>query len=415
MSEDPLRILFISDNFPPEVNAPASRTFEHCKEWVQAGHEVIVVTCAPNFPAGKVFEGYTNKWYSVEVVEGIKVIRVWSYIVPNAGFVLRTIDFLSFMVTSIVAGLTVRKVDVIVGTSPQFFVACSSAVLGFLKRKPWVFELRDLWPESITAVEVLPFRWPVYVLEKLELLLYRRAALIVSVTHSFKRNLVARGIPEKKISVITNGVDLTRFRAREEELELRTRLGLEGRFIVGYVGTHGMAHALDTILDSAAILLGSPIGGDVHFVFLGEGSEKARLQQRRNSERLSNVTFLEPVSKEEVVKYWGLLDVSVVHLKDVPLFETVIPSKLFECMAMGVPIVHGVRGESADIVVQHEVGITFEPENAEELCAAILRLKQDTVVLERMGKKGIASARVYDRKHLAKKMVSEFQSLLTSE
>jgi len=170
-----MHILFLSDNFPPEVNAPASRTFEHCREWVKLGHQVTVVTCAPNFPSGKVFGGYENKLWQQEVMDGIRVIRVWSYITANEGFLKRVLDYVSYMAMAVLASFFVRKVDVVIGTSPQFFTACAAYLVGLCKRCPWVFELRDLWPESIRAVGAMKESRVLDWLEKLELFLYRKA------------------------------------------------------------------------------------------------------------------------------------------------------------------------------------------------------------------------------------------------
>ena len=204
-------ILFLTDNFPPETNAPASRTFEHAREWVQAGHQVTIITCAPNFPKGEVFAGYRNRLWQSEMLDGIRVIRVWSYITANEGFAKRTLDYLSFMVSSFIASFLVRKVDLIIGTSPQFFTAVSAWGCSTFKRVPFVFELRDLWPESIKAVGAVKDSNFIQLFEALEMFLYRRAARIVSVTQSFKKNLVRRGIDGSKIDVVTNGVDLKRF------------------------------------------------------------------------------------------------------------------------------------------------------------------------------------------------------------
>ena len=201
-----MRILFLSDNFPPEVNAPASRTFEHCREWVKAGHQVTVITCNPNFPQGKLFAGHTNRLMPRrDTVEGIEVVRVWSYITANEGFAKRVLDYLSFAFTAFLAGLRERP-DVIVATSPQFFTTLAGAALSMVKNRPWIFEVRDLWPESIAAVGAMKtgalLRW----LEKLELALYRHADRVVVVTDAFKRNLAGRGIDPAKIGVVTNGV-----------------------------------------------------------------------------------------------------------------------------------------------------------------------------------------------------------------
>ena len=215
-----MHILFLSDNFPPEVNAPASRTHEHCRHWADAGHRVTVVTCAPNFPKGRVFDGYRNAPWQRETIDGIRVIRVWSYVTANEGFARRVLDYLSYMATATVAGLFVRRVDVVVGTSPQFFTACAAWAVSACKRVAFVFELRDLWPESIKAVgamqESAAIRW----LERVEMFLYRRATRIVSVTHSFRRTLGARGIDMAKIDVVTNGVDTTRFSPRPKDADL---------------------------------------------------------------------------------------------------------------------------------------------------------------------------------------------------
>ena len=182
-----MHILFLTDNFPPEGNAPATRTFEHTREWVKQGHKVTVITCAPNFPEGKVFDGYQNKWLSKERIEGIDVWRVKTYITANEGFLKRTLDFVSFMLSSFLFGLFSKKVDVVVGTSPQFFTVISAWALAKLKRVPFIFELRDIWPASITAVGAMKKSKMISLLEKIEMFLYRQADSIISVTHSFKK------------------------------------------------------------------------------------------------------------------------------------------------------------------------------------------------------------------------------------
>lgn len=400
-----MHILFLTDNFPPEVNAPASRTFEHCREWVKAGHEVTVITCAPNFPGGKVFAGYRNALFARERMDGIEVIRVWSYITANEGFLKRTLDYVSFMCAAIPASFRVRRPDVVVATSPQFFTACAGYVVGALRRVPYVFELRDLWPESIRAVGAMKQSSLLDWLEKLELFLYRRAAAVVSVTHAFKRNLVARGIAADKIHVVTNGADLALFRPRDKDAALAAELGLTGKFVAGYIGTHGLAHALTTLLD-AARLLQDEGRSDIHLLFLGNGASKAALVERARELDLHNVTFIDTVPKAEVVRYWSLLDASIIHLRRTDLFKTVIPSKLFECMAMGIPVLHGVEGESAEIVTRDGVGLTFPPEDAAALRDRLVTLAQDEDLRARLGRSGVTAAQGYDRAALAANMLS---------
>jgi glycosyltransferase involved in cell wall biosynthesis len=406
-----LHILFLTDNFPPEVNAPASRTFEHCREWVNNGAQVTVITCAPNFPKGAVFPGYKNRLWQQEMVNGIRVIRVWSYIAANEGTLKRILDYVSFMVTSSLAALFVRKVDVVVGTSPQFFTACAAWMVGTLRRLPWVFELRDIWPESIKAVGALKDSFAIRILERLEMFLYRKATRIVGVTHAFKDVLAKRGIDPAKIDVVTNGVDLANFAPQQKNGELARKLGLENCFVAGYIGTHGMAHGLETLLDAARMLQEAGDAEDVRILFLGDGARKAHLMEQAKDMGLRNVVFVDSVPKAEVPQYWSLLDVSIIHLRTSELFGSVIPSKLFECMGMGIPVLHGVPGESAQIVRDEGVGEVFESDNANELVDALRRLRADPERFGTYQRNGLQAAKRYDRKNLAAKMMNILKEL----
>jgi glycosyltransferase involved in cell wall biosynthesis len=409
-----MHILFLTDNFPPEVNAPASRTHEHCRQWVRAGAQVTVITCAPNFPGGKVFAGYRNRLWQQETVDGIRVVRVWSYITANEGFARRVLDYMSYMATAFLASLAVRRVDLVVGTSPQFFTAVAGWAVGAVKRVPFVFELRDLWPESIKAVGAMRDSAAIRLLERLELFLYRRAARVVSVTHSFRETLIRRGIAPAKIEVVTNGVDTTRFEPRPRDAALAAALGFEGCFVAGYIGTHGLAHALETLLEAMQRLRSHPEGGDIRLLLLGDGANKAALRERAQALGLDNVRFVDTVPKDEVVRYWSLLDVSVIHLRRTELFTTVIPSKLFECMGMGIPVLHGVAGESAGIVEREGVGVVFEPEDTEALVQGLLQLRRDEVLRRRLAEAGRAAAGRYDRNALALRMLEVLETAARS-
>lgn len=406
-----MRILFLSDNFPPEVNAPASRTYEHCREWVLAGHEVTVITCAPNFPTGKLFQGYKNAWYQSETMDGIKVVRVWSFITANEGFFKRLLDYLSFMFSAILAAQAHRRADVIVATSPQFFTSVAGFVVSWTHWKPWVFELRDIWPESIRAVGAMKTSVALDALEWLELFLYRRAAAVISVTNAFKANLVKRGIDASKIGVVTNGADLTRFSPMPRDAELTAKYGLDGKLVAGYVGTHGMAHGLETLLEAAAALKRAGNPHRIHLIFLGDGASKKDLVAKAQMMSLDNVTFIDSVPKDQVARYWSLLDVSIIHLKADPLFETVIPSKLFECMAMGLPVLHGVKGESAGIVQKEEAGLVFEPGDPAALTSALERLAADPALRRSISDKARIAAANYDRRALAATMLHMLESV----
>ena len=410
-----MHILFLTDNFPPEVNAPASRTFEHCREWVKAGHQVTVITCVPNFPRGKVYEGYKNKLRQSEMMDGIKVIRVWTYIAANRGFIKRILDYLSYMISAMVASAFVRRPNFVIATSPMLFTAMAGCMVGGMRRIPFVFELRDMWPESIKAVGAMKDSLAIRFFEIIEMFLYRKASRIVSVTESFRNILIRRGIDPDKIDVVTNGVDLSRFGTMSKDKNLVRKYGLEDKFVAGYIGTHGMAHSLETILDAADRIRKTNNGGGFRFVFLGDGARKKELIERAKEMGLENVIFVDSVPKEEVVRYWSLLDVSIIHLKKIPLFTTVIPSKLFECMGMGIPILHGVAGESAGIVEREECGLVFEPENAEELCEKLIALKNDHELYQRLKDGCVKAAKGYDRVVLARKMLGILETQVGDE
>ena len=402
-----MRILFITDNFPPEVNAPATRTFEHCKEWVKKGDEVTVITCVPNFPKGKVYDGYKNKLYQTEEIEGIKVVRVWSYISPNEGFAKRIIDFMSFAFMAFWVGLF-KKADIIIGTSPQFFTTWAAETLSVLKRKPWIFELRDLWPESIKAVGAISGDSKVFkLLEKIELRLYKRSSRIISVTHSFKNNLISRGIDENKIRVVRNGANLERFSKRDRHVVWEQKLGVKNKFVVGYVGTHGMAHKLDFIINAWP-----REQRDLHLILMGDGAEKENLKTRAKELKIKNITFLDSMPKEEVPNILSLMDISLVPLKKSDLFKTVIPSKIFENAAMQTPILLGVEGESADIIKEFGAGLCFEPENKTSFIENLTVLKNNLEVYSNCQLGCLNLARAFDRKKMAEEMRGHLHEVL---
>jgi len=397
-----MRILFITDNFPPEINAPANRTFEHCREWVKLGAEVTVITCFPNFPKGKVFEGYKNSWRKEEVIEGIRVIRVWSFITANNGFVKRILDYISFGVSSFLNGLFI-KTDLIIGTSPQFFSAMSAWQLGIFKLKPWVMEVRDLWPESIVAVGAMKNKRLIRFLEWIEMMMYRSASQIIVVTETFQRKIAARGIDRNKIFVFKNGVDLSKYYPGTKPKELEKRLGFKGKMVFAYIGTHGMAHGLEFILNQAKKF--QVTHEDIHFLFLGDGAKKESLVQKANDEKIMNVTFLDSVGKEEVLDYLQLMDVALVNLIKSDTFLDVIPSKIFEAAAVQKPILLGLEGETKDIIETYGAGLCFEPENEIEFIKKVLEFYDSRQDLEffRLGCRKLAYD--FERKRIAKNML----------
>lgn len=396
-----MKILFLTDNFPPEVNAPASRTYDHVREWVLKGHDVTVITCAPNFPQGKVYTGYKNKLCQTEYMDGIKVVRVWSYITANKGFIKRTLDYISYSVTSFFAGLF-QKADVIVATSPQFFTALSGRTLAFWKRLPWIMEVRDLWPESIKTVGAMNDNIFIKYFEWQEMRCYKSANEVVVVTDSFRKKLIARGVNADKISVVMNGVDRKLFMPEPKDKSIVEKLGLEGKKVIGYIGTHGMAHKLDFILNCAKKIDGK---NNYYFLLIGAGAEKDNLLKLKNDLALTNVTMLDPVPKTEVKRYISVLDVSLINLKRSDLFLTVIPSKIFENAAMEIPILMGVGGEAKEIIESYGAGLCFEPENDTDFLSKLDMLISDSSLYEKCKQGCRKLAADFDRKVLADKML----------
>jgi len=396
-----MKILFITDNFPPEVNAPATRTYEHCKEWVKDSEtDVTVITCVPNFPHGKIYEGYKNRFYQTEYIDGIKVIRVWSYITSNSGFLKRILDYFSFGVMAFFVGLF-QKHDIVIATSPQFFTTWAALGISKIRRKPWIFELRDLWPESIKTVGAMKDGIVIHILEKIELGLYKSCNKVVAVTEAFKTNLINRGIDANKIEVVTNGSNIELFYPRQKDEALLKELNLEKKFIVGYIGTHGMAHSLDFIVKAIAKIDDLSI----HFLFVGDGAMKEKVVKIAKELKLNNITFLDQIKKSEVPRYLSICDVSLTPLKKEDCFKTVIPSKIFESSAMLKPTLLGVEGEAKRIVEKYNAGICFEPENEEDFIKKLFMIK-DKETYKKLQEGCSKLANDFDRKRLANKMLN---------
>lgn len=401
-----MKILFITDNFPPEVNAPATRTYEHIKEWIKdESVEVTVLTCFPNFPHGKVYNGYKNKLYQREKFDGIDVIRVWSYMSKNEGFVKRVLDYISFAFMAFIVGLF-HKFDVIVATSPQFFTTWAGRGLAKIKRRPWVFELRDLWPESIKTVGAMKQGKIIEILEKIELSLYKSSNLVIAVTEAFRQNLIARGIDGNKIKVITNGSNLDLFVPRDKDRELLNQLGLKDKFIVGYIGTHGMAHSLDFIITTISKIKDEKF----HFLFVGDGAVKEKIVNLAADLGLKNVTFLGSVPKDEVPRFLSICDVMLASLKKDDNFKTVIPSKIFEASAMQRPVLLGVEGQAKEILEAYGAGVCFESENEKDFLEK-LNILTDVNFYNECKTGCLRLANDYDRKKLAKTMLEILKTL----
>ena len=289
-----MRILVLTDRFLPEISPPCFRTMEHAQHWMKMGHEVTVLTCAPNSPHGKVFPGYRNRLWQTEEMDGVRVIRIWTYMTSNEGIVKRSLDYLSFALMAIFFFWRLPKFDIMVASSPPLFVPVGVYGLSLLRRRPWVFELRDLWPASIAAVGLKMGRL-MRLLTRLEMFLYRKADRIVAVTPAFIEELVERGIPREKLDMATNGVNTEVFNSGNVKFDARKKLGVkDGEFLAAYIGAVGAAHGLKTVLDAAELCKDNP---QIRFLIIGEGAgprQAGKRSQRPQTQQFDVPRFCTP-------------------------------------------------------------------------------------------------------------------------
>ncbi len=408
-----MKILFLTHYYSPEGNAPASRVSALAKRWAAGGHEVTVVTCAPNVPDGKIYEGYKNSWTSETVIDGVKIIRIWTFIAPNKGTAKRILNYLSYMISAFIHCLFMKKPDVMIATSPQFFCGWAGVLLHWFRRFPFVLEIRDIWPESISAVKAeLPV--PILkIISGMEKIMYRTADHIVTVGDGYAERLKERSVPENKISVVMNGVDRTLFYPRPVNHELLRQYGVDGKFICSYIGTIGMASGLRTALDAAEILQNQK-NDYIRILLIGDGAIREELKKNAEQRNLTNIIFTGRRPKEEIPDWIASSNINLVHLKKSDLFTSVMPSKIFESAGCGRPVLIGVEGFARKIVMEAKMGIEMEPENAESMVAALLQVAKNPELEKEMANNSLKNiVPKYDRDEQAKKYIEILQTTLT--
>lgn len=394
-----MRTLIVTHYFPPEIGAPQSRLSELAHFWADAGDEVTVLTGMPNHPTGVVPPEYRGKLRLEERVDGYRVVRTWLYATPNEGIVRKTLGHLSFMVTSVVLGLRGSgPADVVVVSSPTFFSIFSAWVLARVKRAKLVVEIRDLWPAIFVELGVLTNKQLIWLLERLELWAYRTADAVVVVTEGFRDDLIKRGIDPDKVHTIRNGVDLTRFAVAADPGPGRRTLGVaDDHTLVLYLGAHGISQGLDAVVRAAGRLQDEPM----QMVFVGEGAKKAGLAEQIRGDGITNVTLHPGVPRDEVPALLAAADICLVPLRDVPLFESFIPSKIFEYFAAGKAVIGAVIGEPARILKEGGA-IVVAPEDDDSLADAIRELARDSdhrVAMAEHGRRYVEQH--FDRRQLA--------------
>ncbi len=411
-----MKILYVSQYFPPEMGAPAGRVAELSRLWVENGHEVTVLTGFPNHPTGIVPPEYRRKFRRLvtrDTENGVKVVRTWLLPFPNRKAYERMLNYSSFCVSSAATGVFLDQPDLVIATSPQLLVGLSGWWLARLKRVPFVFEVRDLWPESLEAVGVGNGNSLLHrSLARIAGFLYRNCDRVVVVTPAFKKYLVEHWrVPEEKISVVENGVDANLLRSLPPNLALRRELGAEGKFVVSYIGTMGNAHGLETLLEAAAQLRDT--AQNVLFLLVGEGAEKEPTLSLARSRGLTNVRFVDQQPREKIPAYISASDACLVLLKRTALFKTVLPTKMLEFMACARPVILGVDGHARRVLEQANAGIFIQPENPAQLAEAVMRLAAEPELRDSLGRNGRQHVlQHFSRRHTASAYLDVLQDLL---
>lgn len=408
-----MRILFLCQYFPPESNAPASRTFEHARYWAQAGHRVTVVCGLPNHPTGVVPPEYRGRLLHRERMDGVETLRCWLYATPNQGVFRRSLCFITFMISAIITGVVFSgKCDVVVATSPQILCGIAGYVVSLFKRRPFVLEVRDLWPQQIIDLGAVRNRAVIGLLSWLEMFMYRRARAVVTVAPATREHIAARGIAPEKIHVITNGIDEGFFTPQDRMTAMRAAQGWNDKTVVMYIGTHGMSQGLETILEAANLLREQ---SGIVLVFAGSGAARAALMRRARAMGLDNVVFLPMQPRGKMPECYATADICLAPLRDLEVFRYNIPSKLFEIMACARPIVLGAKGQARTVLEEAGAGIAVEPENAAAFAEAIMRLAHDPALRRQYGDNGRAQAvAAYSRRAKAADYIACLESVLRS-
>jgi glycosyltransferase involved in cell wall biosynthesis len=394
-----MRVLIVSHYFPPEIGAPQARLSDLARFWTEAGDQVTVLTGMPNHPTGIMPPEYRGRIRAEEHVDGYRVVRTWLYATPNEGIVRKTFCHLSFMVSSVVLGARrAGRADVVVVSSPTFFSILSGWLIARTRRARLVVEVRDLWPAIFVELGVLRNRVLIRLLTAMEMASYRAADEVVVVTDGFRDDLLRRGVDPEKIHVVCNGVDVDVFTPVPPDPLVRARLGAgDDETLVLYAGAHGISHGLESVAAAAAKLADT----GVTFAFVGEGAAKRRVEARVVELGVANLTMLPGVPRHEVPGLLGAADICLVPLRDVPLFATFIPSKIFEYLAAGKAVVGSVRGEAADIL-RAAGAVVVEPEDPAALADAIKDLADDAGRRAEMGERGRRYVvQHFDRRRLA--------------
>jgi len=399
-----VHILLIHQAFVAPSEAGGTRHIELARHAVAAGHQVTIVASTLNYLTGE-----HRQASSAEVYDGVRVHRVYAYPSLHRSFIWRVVTFLSFMCSSVIAALRMRDVDVVMGTTPPLFQACSAWVVACLRRRPLLLEVRDLWPEFAIGMGVLTNPLLIRVARALERFLYRRATRILVNSPAYVTYLERHGVPAAKIAFIPNGVDPAMFDPEASQAEARAALDLGRGYVVTYAGAMGQANDLGVVLDAAARLRDRT---DVTLLMVGDGKERAGLERRAAAEGLERVRFLGARPKHEMPVVLAASDACLAILQDIPEFRTTYPNKVFDYMAAGRPTVLAIDGVIRSVIDEAGGGLFVAPGDGEALAAAIRTLADDPEEGRRMGRRARAHVEQrFDRRAHAAAFVRLVESM----
>jgi glycosyltransferase involved in cell wall biosynthesis len=376
-----MKALLIHQAFVSPKEAGGTRHFEFAQHLRRQGHDLTIVASSLSYLTGTRASKHSGL-VTKEIADGVNVLRAYTLSCLHKSFFWRVISFLSFMCSSVVASFRAGPVDLVIGTSPPIFQAFSAWLVSFLRRRPLLLEIRDLWPEFAVDMGVLRSKTLIALARRLEKFLYARAAHIIVNSPAYRDYLIGKGVPEKKISLIPNGVDPEMFKPESDGRAFREELGSNGDFIVTYAGALGMANDIPAILNAAAELRDEK---EIRFLLVGDGKERPNLQKMADDLQLTNVKFTGARPKSEIADVLAASDACLATLLDIPMFRTTYPNKVFDYMASARPTVLGIDGVIRKVIDDANGGIFVPPGNPKGLAAAVLRLYNNRDEAKRMG------------------------------
>ena len=400
-----MRVLFVHQSFSSLKDGGSGRANDFARRLVDSGHEVVCLAGTFNYLSGKIPPQFTGRFKVREQVDGYTVLRSWTYDGYHRSYVSRVITFVSFMLSSILAGMGEPRFDVIAPCTPPFFLGVTGYILSLWHRAPIVYEVRDLWSEVAFQLGIVKNKWVIGAVRALERFLYSRAEYVVVNSPGFIEPLKAAGVRPERIKLIPNGVDLSEFRPLPEARDrVRAEFGFDGKFIVLYAGSLGLANSLETVIEAASLMKDD---ATVEFVFVGDGQRRRELEAYAGRLGVTNVTFIGAVAKQRIPEILAGSDAGVATLLDIPLFRTTYPNKVFDYMACAKPTVLAIDGVIREVIDNSRGGVFVKPQDPGAIAAGVRKLRDDPEESRRMGERALAYVTEHFDRRRAEVMMSD--------